>query len=119
MRQNGFTFIEVLISLSLLGMITLFSFAAQQEYQLLQIQAQHFQEQQAQFIQLREIIERYAPEARNKHCSACAVILAATQWSKHLPSYMTGTPTLSSSNQLMVTLCSAKPTTCIEEKIVV
>ena len=119
MRHRGFTLIEVLISLSLLGIVITGCFATQREYQVLRIQAQHFQEQQAQFTQLREMIESYAPTARSKVCPACSAMSAVQQWRKALPSYMTPTSTLSGNNQLMVKLCSATPTKCLTEKIVV
>ena len=113
MRQNGFTLVEVLISLSLLGIVITCCFITQREYQVLAIQAHHFQEQQEQFTQLRETIESCAfnPSSRAS---------AIKQWHKNLPKYMANsTLTASGNNQLMLNLCSAPPTKCIKEKIVV
>lgn len=123
MQKNGFTLIEVLISLSLLGLIITCGFATQREYQVLQLQAQHFQEQQAQFVQLREIIESYASIARNQACPRCDIEqrggIAISQWRNNLPKYMQATLTATGNNQLTIKLCSALPTKCIDEKIVV
>ena len=119
MPHNGFTLVEVLISLSLLGMVMVGGFATQREYQVLAIQTHHVQEQQEQFTQLREIIENYAPAARSSPCPPCAVMSAIYSWRKALPKYMSSTPTRSGTNQLNIELCSAKPTHCINEKIVV
>jgi prepilin-type N-terminal cleavage/methylation domain-containing protein len=113
MRNNGFTLIEVLISLSVLGIVMTCCFVTQREYQVLAIQAHHFQEQQEQFTQLREIMEscRFNPASR---------AVAISQWRKSLPKYMANsTLTGSGNNQLMLNLCSAPPTKCISEKIVV
>jgi prepilin-type N-terminal cleavage/methylation domain-containing protein len=119
MRHAGFTLIEVLVSLSLLALVIMGSFAVQREYQVLAIQAHHSQEQQEQFRQLREIAETYSPRARRNACPACAIISAINPWRKALPSYMHDTLTLSGNNQLNIKLCSAAPTQCIDEKIVV
>jgi prepilin-type N-terminal cleavage/methylation domain-containing protein len=121
MLNNGFTFIETLISLTLLSLVMVTCLASLEEYQVLHVQTHHLFEQYEELAQLHELILTQSYGTHTTACPVCNVLKGASvqHWRHALPNYLRAELTAASPRQLHIKLCLIPTTSCLVTDILV